>query len=62
MYIKKFYPCSFRLFWTSDSGFLSQFEGAGPDTKVTYKQVSKYPQVTVLLLLLLFIFSEHQRY
>jgi phenylalanyl-tRNA synthetase alpha chain len=26
-----------RLFWSTDSGFLSQFQHCDPDTKVTYK-------------------------
>ncbi|KAG0722354.1 Phenylalanine--tRNA ligase, mitochondrial [Chionoecetes opilio] len=33
-----------RLFWSTDSGFLSQFEFDDPATKVTYKSVSKYKQ------------------
>lgn len=33
-----------RLFWSKDSGFLSQFEGAEPDSKVKYKPISQYPQ------------------
>ena len=35
-----------RLFWSQDSGFLSQFQDASPDTKVIYKTVSKFPQCT----------------
>jgi len=35
-----------RLFWSTDSGFLSQFEGAGPESVVKYKVTSKYPQCT----------------
>ncbi len=26
-----------RLFWSNDSGFLSQFQGATPNQKITYK-------------------------
>jgi len=33
-----------RLFWSNDSGFLSQFEAAKPDTKIQFKAVSQYPQ------------------
>lgn len=33
-----------RLFWSNDTGFLSQFEGATPDKKIKYKSVSQYPQ------------------
>ncbi|EFX88755.1 hypothetical protein DAPPUDRAFT_206483 [Daphnia pulex] len=33
-----------RLFWSNDSGFLSQFQGATPNQKITYKSVSQYPQ------------------
>ena len=35
-----------RVFWSRDSGFLSQFEGAGPDTKIVFKTLSKFPQCT----------------
>ena len=35
-----------RLFWSQDSGFLSQFETASPDSKIVYKAVSKFPQCT----------------
>ena len=35
-----------RLFWSQDSGFLSQFEAASPDSKIVYKEVSKFPQCT----------------
>ncbi|KAF4528196.1 hypothetical protein B566_EDAN014021 [Ephemera danica] len=33
-----------RLFWSTDSGFLSQFSFAEPETPVTYKPISQYPQ------------------
>jgi phenylalanyl-tRNA synthetase alpha chain len=33
-----------RLFWTRDSGVLSQWAGAGPEDPVLYKPVSKFPQ------------------
>jgi len=33
-----------RLFWSRDTGFLSQFNQAGPDSKITYKTTSKFPQ------------------
>lgn len=33
-----------RLFWSRDTGFLSQFSEAGPDTKIVYKATSKFPQ------------------
>jgi len=33
-----------RLFWSRDSGFLSQFSGAGLDSKIVYKATSKFPQ------------------
>lgn len=33
-----------RLFWSNDSGFLSQFETAKPDSKIQFKAVSQYPQ------------------
>jgi len=33
-----------RLFWSRDTGFLSQFSEAGPDTKIVYKDTSKFPQ------------------
>ena len=33
-----------RIFWSRDSGFLSQFEGAGPDSKIVFKTLSKFPQ------------------
>jgi len=33
-----------RLFWSRDTGFLSQFSEAGPDSKVVYKVTSKFPQ------------------
>lgn len=33
-----------RLFWSTDSGFLSQFKFDDPATKVTYKHVSIYKQ------------------
>jgi phenylalanyl-tRNA synthetase alpha chain len=32
-----------RLFWSVDSGFLSQFEVDDPYTPITYKAVSQYP-------------------
>ncbi|CAG0914981.1 unnamed protein product [Notodromas monacha] len=35
-----------RLFWTSDTGFLSQFQGKNPEDLVKYKPVSVYPQCT----------------
>jgi len=33
-----------RIFWSTDSGFLSQFSEAGPDSKIVYKATSKFPQ------------------
>ncbi|KAK0077438.1 hypothetical protein PV325_003960 [Microctonus aethiopoides] len=33
-----------RLFWSTDSGFLSQFEFNDPNTSVKYKPISVYPQ------------------
>jgi len=33
-----------RLFWTKDSGFLSQFEGVSPEAEVTFQPISKFPQ------------------
>ena len=30
-----------RLFWSNDSGFLAQFEGATPDKKIKFKVLSK---------------------
>lgn len=33
-----------RLFWSNDSGFLSQFENLPNDGRVKYKPVSSYPQ------------------
>lgn len=33
-----------RLFWSKDSGFLSQFDVDDPEKDVTYKEISKYPQ------------------
>ena len=35
-----------RLFWSTDTGFLSQFSAASPDTRVLYKAHSKFPQCT----------------
>ncbi|KAK7114981.1 phenylalanine--tRNA ligase, mitochondrial-like isoform X2 [Littorina saxatilis] len=35
-----------RLFWSNDSGFLNQFKDCDPNTNVTYKPVSIYPQCT----------------
>ena len=35
-----------RIFWSRDSGFLSQFQGATPDTKIVFKSLSKFPQCT----------------
>lgn len=34
-----------RLFWTKDTGFLSQFEQLSPDDEIKYKQISKQPQL-----------------
>ncbi|XP_050548965.1 probable phenylalanine--tRNA ligase, mitochondrial [Daktulosphaira vitifoliae] len=33
-----------RLFWSNDSGFISQFENNSKDKRITYKPVSLYPQ------------------
>ncbi|XP_025833844.1 probable phenylalanine--tRNA ligase, mitochondrial [Agrilus planipennis] len=33
-----------RLFWSQDSGFLSQFKTSDPNAKIIYKPVSQYPQ------------------
>lgn len=35
-----------RLMWSTDSGFLSQFQDMKVDAKITYKPVSIYPQCT----------------
>jgi len=35
-----------RLFWSRDTGFLSQFSQATPDSKIVYKVTSKFPQCT----------------
>ncbi|XP_023287818.1 probable phenylalanine--tRNA ligase, mitochondrial [Orussus abietinus] len=35
-----------RLFWSTDPGFLNQFNGASPETLITYKPVSIYPPCT----------------
>ena len=35
-----------RLFWSQDSGFLNQFSDAKPESKITYKTISKFPQCT----------------
>ncbi|KAF2353354.1 Ferrodoxin-fold anticodon-binding domain [Trinorchestia longiramus] len=35
-----------RLFWSTDSGFLSQFSFDDPNTPVKYKRVSVFPQCT----------------
>jgi phenylalanyl-tRNA synthetase alpha chain len=34
-----------RLFWSNDTGFLSQFANLSPDEDVKYKQISKQPQL-----------------
>uniref|UniRef100_A0A1I7UJN8 phenylalanine--tRNA ligase n=1 Tax=Caenorhabditis tropicalis TaxID=1561998 RepID=A0A1I7UJN8_9PELO len=34
-----------RLFWSTDTGFLSQFAGKLPGEDVKYKQISSHPQV-----------------
>ncbi|CAG2169496.1 unnamed protein product [Oppiella nova] len=34
-----------RLFWTNDSGFLSQFESACHSDKIVYKPISSHPQL-----------------
>ncbi|KHJ79594.1 phenylalanine--tRNA ligase, partial [Oesophagostomum dentatum] len=34
-----------RLFWSQDSGFLSQFSGKSPTDEVKYKPISVHPQV-----------------
>ncbi|KAK5977416.1 Mitochondrial phenylalanyl-tRNA synthetase [Trichostrongylus colubriformis] len=34
-----------RLFWSTDSGFLSQFDGKLPTDKIKYKAISVHPQV-----------------
>ncbi|GMT11760.1 hypothetical protein PFISCL1PPCAC_3057, partial [Pristionchus fissidentatus] len=34
-----------RLFWSRDSGFLSQFEGKLPEDDVKYRAISAHPQV-----------------
>jgi len=33
-----------RTFWSTDTGFLSQFANAGPNTNVNFKPLSKQPQ------------------
>lgn len=33
-----------RLFWSQDSGFLNQFNGADTNNNFKYKSVSQYPQ------------------
>ncbi|XP_035225130.1 probable phenylalanine--tRNA ligase, mitochondrial [Stegodyphus dumicola] len=35
-----------RLFWTRDTGFLSQFDVKDIDAPITYQAISKYPQCT----------------
>lgn len=35
-----------RLMWSTDSGFLSQFQNKDLNAKITYKPVSVYPQCT----------------
>ncbi|GFQ96422.1 phenylalanine--tRNA ligase, mitochondrial [Trichonephila clavata] len=35
-----------RLFWSTDSGFLSQFKVNDIETSIQYKDISKYPQCT----------------
>lgn len=35
-----------RLMWSTDSGFLTQFENKELNAKITYKPVSSYPQCT----------------
>lgn len=35
-----------RLFWSQDSGFLSQFDEAQLNTNIKYKALSQYPQCT----------------
>lgn len=37
-----------RLFWSKDSGFLSQFKGATPDEKIKFK-VQKQTDMLLLL-------------
>ncbi|KHJ92493.1 hypothetical protein OESDEN_07621 [Oesophagostomum dentatum] len=39
------YTGLFRLFWSQDSGFLSQFSGKSPTDEVKYKPISVHPQV-----------------
>ena len=34
------------MFWSRDTGVLSQWAGADPDTAVTFRPTSKYPQCT----------------
>ena len=34
-----------RLFWSNDSGFLSQFESASHSDKIVYKPISSHPQL-----------------
>ncbi|CAI5453239.1 unnamed protein product [Caenorhabditis angaria] len=34
-----------RLFWSKDSGFVSQFAGKTPEDEVKYKEISAHPQV-----------------
>lgn len=36
-----------RLFWSRDSGFLSQFADLKPYERHTYKPISAYPQLTM---------------
>lgn len=40
-----------RLFWSNDSGFLSQFEGATPDKKIKFKvqQYQKHIERKILI-------------
>lgn len=40
----KFSIPDIRLFWTKDTGFLSQFKDVGCWDKVTYQPISSYPQ------------------
>uniref|UniRef100_A0A0N4Z4G5 phenylalanine--tRNA ligase n=1 Tax=Parastrongyloides trichosuri TaxID=131310 RepID=A0A0N4Z4G5_PARTI len=34
-----------RLFWSKDTGFLSQFKDKKPEDNVTYKPISSHPQL-----------------
>ncbi|XP_054721555.1 probable phenylalanine--tRNA ligase, mitochondrial [Uloborus diversus] len=44
--MKMFSIPDIRLFWSKDSGFLSQFKEENMELQIKYKPISKYPQCT----------------